>query len=206
MRTDRGADRVRRLRIAGRALWWVGLFCLVPPLIAAWVDVRSVMRAFAALPTRVAPGSPAAASCVRLFVLRKGSGEMRRSFGAKCVSWMLGAGFLCSSASASIVYSVYVHECGRVPARGKDVHCSLYYSSTTDALASRNGRLYLITDAIGIGEDTGLSWSAEAGGADPLSGMWEVRWESGVGRLLLHTPGTYVGPDSALPAQFSCPR
>ena len=62
MRTDRGAaDRVRRLRIAGRALWWVGLFCLAPPLIAAWVDVRSVMRAFAALPTRVAPGSPAAA-------------------------------------------------------------------------------------------------------------------------------------------------
>ena len=61
MRTDRGADRVRRLRIAGRALWWVGLFCLVPPLIAAWADVRSVMRAFAALPTRVAPGSPAAA-------------------------------------------------------------------------------------------------------------------------------------------------
>ena len=50
MRTDRGADRVRRLRIAGRALWWVGLFCLVPPLIAAWVDVRSVMRAFAASP------------------------------------------------------------------------------------------------------------------------------------------------------------
>ncbi len=317
MRTDRGADGVRRLRIAGRALWWVGLFCLVPPLIAAWADVRSVMRAFAALPTRVAPGSPAAAwrftgvlffgafslllsgllrlelyreggadgtnapaaegkgetgtrektlrrktesvgcslviiagvlccvllslfapdgylfntppvflgafvfdsayvyvalyalaaaSCVRLFVLRKGGGGMRRSFGAKCVSWMLGAGFLCSSASASIVYSVYVHECGRVPARGEDVHCSLYYSSTTDALASRNGRLYLITGAIGIGEDTGLSWSAEAGDADPLSGMWEVRWESGVGRLLLHTPGTYVGPDSALPAQFSCPR